>query len=186
MAKGNKTTSNFPNAQLSALEGQECIGEIVNSVMDIAKGGRPKDEAELESRINNYFRYCADRCLRPGVESLCLALGTNRMTFWKWCGNCDKYTYSDEWVSICQNARQAIVAFLEIIALEGKLNPATYIFLCKNWNGYDDRTSIDIIGRQEDRVEADYEKISRYRLYDNLPMFTDTDGDTDNEDNGKG
>lgn len=175
MPKGNPK-SNYPNSRLSELDGQEVIGEYITCLMELADKGKPKNEAELESRINSYFQYCADRNLRPGVETLSLCLGVSRITFWNWC-NSEKYTYSEQWQSICRKARQTINAFLELTALHGKLNPASFIFLAKNWCGYDDRATLNILGseREERRISN----------YDNLPMFQESESE-DGESDGKG
>ena len=180
MPKGNPK-SNYPNAKLSELDGQEIIGEYIDCLMTLADKGKPENEDELESRINSYFKFCADRNLRPGVESLSLCLGVSRVTFWSWC-NAEKYTYSERWQSICRKARQTINAFLEMTALSGKLNPATSIFLLKNWCGYDDKTTLDVIGEREERHISSFDNINKYRT---LPMFQDTENE-DGENSEKG
>ena len=132
---------NYPTAQLdAAVNGTPFAGECVERLVELSKRGRPADEEELKRRIDQYFHFCRERNFRPGIESLCSAIGTNRKTFWRWINGSG---CSAEWSSICNDARQFIGAFLEQAAITGKLNPATSIFLMKNWLGYKDTISFD-------------------------------------------
>jgi len=131
---------NFPSEQLNRLSGQDFVGETVSNLMELHSLGIPKDTEELKDRIDKYFMFCKERNFRPGIESLALALGTNRQNFWKWCnGNGGK---QKEWQDVCCQAKQVVLAFLESAGLSGKLNPATLIFSLKNqgWNYTDNQT----------------------------------------------
>ena len=44
---------------------------------------------------------------------------------------------------MAQNAKQVVAAFIEQASLSGKINPATAIFLMKNWMGYKDTESFE-------------------------------------------
>lgn len=172
--------SNYPNATLDDVNGSEIVTIYVNSLMELAEMGKPRNEKELKDRITAYFKFCADKQLRPGIEGLCLSLSITRMTFWNWCNRSDKFQYSEEWTNTCVRARQLICSFLELTATHGRLNPTTFIFLSKNWMGYDDKTTIESIGLvQEDRYNrADFDSISRYR---NLPMFQEEQNEAEED-----
>lgn len=131
--------SNFPNNQLNNVEPAAC-SKITVCLQELNQLGKPKTLEELQDRIDRYFDFCVDHEFRPGIESLCMALHITRTTFWNWCNdiNCN-----EEWAEIARNAKQFIVAFLEQAGLSGKINPATQIFLCKNWAGYKDAISFD-------------------------------------------
>lgn len=145
--KGGKKTkmannnSNYPPAQLDSLD-SGFVGETVTSLRELASRGTPQTDGELAQRIDSYFDFCRDRKMRPGIESLSLALGCDRTTFWRWCGN-DAKTKSDEWIRLCKQARQMIVAFTEAATQGGKLSPPVGIFLLKNLGGYKDTISFE-------------------------------------------
>ena len=107
----------------------------------LGKNGKPETVEELKNRINEYFQRCSDEALRPGIESLSAALCVSRQTFWRWC-NGDINT-GDEWRSVCESAKSTINAYLEQAMLTGKINPASGIFLMKNWMNYKDSISFE-------------------------------------------
>lgn len=131
--------SNYPSNQLNNLPIGTC-SETISCLKELADKGKPSSIEELKQRIDDYFQFCADRDMRIGVESLALSLGVSRVTFWNWCNN---NGCTDEWAEICQKAKQFVLTFLEQMSLSGKLNPATSIFLMKNWAGYKDTISFD-------------------------------------------
>ncbi|MBR1702148.1 MAG: hypothetical protein IJ716_09375 [Lachnospiraceae bacterium] len=131
--------NNFPTSELSEVPAVQ-IKEMVTCLLDLRNKGKPKDNIELQQRIDDYFAFCRERGWRPGVEGLACALSVSRQTVFYWLRgeNCDA-----ERAAIMQNAKQSIDAFLEQMALAGKLNPATSIFLMKNWMNYRDSVSIE-------------------------------------------
>ncbi len=157
--------SNYPSNQLKDLNGSEFVGSTVRSLVELSKLGIPKNDLELEQRITEYFEHCIQNNSRPGIESLCLSLSTTRQSFWKWCGG--EGGKSREWQHQCLLARQVIVAFLESAGLSGKLNPATSIFLLKNWANYSDSNNMTI--EQEDNSHS-------LNVHD-LPIFNEDSGE---------
>ena len=131
--------SNFPSNNLNKLPEEFCA-ETVTCLRDLASRGKPQSLEELSLRIDNFFSFCANNGFRPGVESLCLALGVSRQTLWNWCGG---EGCSIEWKNECMRAKQFILTFLEQATLKGKLNPASSIFYFKNWADYKDNRSFD-------------------------------------------
>lgn len=132
---------NYPTQQIAEVSG-DFVGETVSCLSDLAKQGIPQTDTELKERIDNYFSFCADHQFRPGIESLCLSLGTSRQNFWIWCnGGGGK---SKEWQQACKQAKQCIIAFLEACGLNGRVNPATLIFALKNWGGYTDSVTVEV------------------------------------------
>ena len=131
--------SNYPTNQLNNLEKGVC-SDTVTCLRELSAKGRPTNTGELKERIDEYFKFCADKDFRPGIESLCLSLGITRVTLWNWCKRigCD-----DDWAEICMQAKQFILTFLEQISLTGKINPASSIFYLKNWGAYSDNYLIE-------------------------------------------
>lgn len=129
---------NYPTQQLAELSGSDFVSDTVNSLMDLRAEGIPRTDQELQQRVDQYFQFCEERALRPGIESLSLSLGTTRRSFWQWCNG--QGSKSREWQRICLEAKQIIICFLEQAGLTGKINPAVLIFGLKNWAGYKDNT----------------------------------------------
>lgn len=170
--------SNYPGGAVSRLNGKEFTGQAVETIMQIARSGKPKTLDELDQRINGFFQICGRGNLRPGIELLCLALGCTRSTFWHWCKD---EGCSPEWGEKCRAARQGIVAFLEQASVCGFLNPATSIFFLKNIAGYKDTISFEDVA---DAEKLEGKKLTRAEMLSgmDLPMKSRTAAvDTDND-----
>lgn len=95
---------------------------------------------QMKDRISLYFQYCIDNDIRPGVEAMALAIGTTRRSICAWANGTDRLELQDTILK----AKQVIAAYLEAISLSGQINPATSIFLLKNWFDYKDNTTTEI------------------------------------------
>lgn len=169
----SNSVSNFPQAQATrSLDGTSFVSESVSCIMELGKAGKPQNIDELKERIALYFRFCEERAYRPGIESLSLALGTNRVQFWRWCGEDAKDT---EWRDVCQKARQAIVAFTEAALTSGHLSPPIGIFLMKNIADYRDAVSFEDI-TPSNSTDADRKHIQ-------YPVLSELIKDKNTEDN---
>lgn len=133
----------FPNGALKEMDGEEFVGTTVSCLMELAGQGIPKDSDELRQRIHSYFRFCEERQMRPSIENLCLSLGTSRQNFWNWCSGVNTKSRDAEWQSLCCTAKQIVLCFLETAHMAGKINPASAIFLLKNWGGYMDSVTVE-------------------------------------------
>ena len=133
------STKGYAPAQLDSIKPQKSQ-EITQSIMELNRLGKPKNNADLEKRIDDYIAFCGKSSLRPGIETLCCALDISRTTFFRWTHgeDCDK-----ERQDIIIKARQKIHAFLEQAVMTGAINPVSGIFLMKNWMGYKDTYSLE-------------------------------------------
>ena len=111
----------------------------LSALKDLAKMGKPKTAAELQERLDEYFIFCKDNSMKPGIESMSLALNIDRRTFWTWC-NGSKGT---EYQEICTRARQVLTSFIETSMYSGKINPAAAIFSLKNTACWTDAVQIE-------------------------------------------
>lgn len=161
--------NNYPQAGLNDLPAG-TIQKTVSSLMELRERGKPKDNKELKQRIDEYFNFCKNSSIRPGVETLALALGISRVTLFQWGRgvNCDA-----ERTEIIEAARALINGFIEQCILSGKINPASGIFLMKNWMGYRDVLSLEesIPNTRTERVLTAAE----------LPRLYEIDGDVEQE-----
>lgn len=131
--------SNFPNEKISDLN-EDFVSETVLSLRELNGMGQPKTDEEVAKRIDEYFAFCQRTGVRPGIESLCLALHISRTTLFNWNAgiNCSR-----ERQAIVEHAKSFISAFLEQSVLKGQLSPPSGIFLMKNWLGYKDTLSFE-------------------------------------------
>ena len=131
--------NNYPQSGLDDVPPAQ-VREIVSSLRQLHDLGKPVTDAETEERINAYFEFCERSSIRPGIESLCLSLHISRTTLFRWNNGQD---CSERRKELIQTAKSFIAACLEQYFLSGKINPATGIFLAKNWMGYRDTISLE-------------------------------------------
>ena len=117
------------------------VKRTVSDLREVYSMDRPETDKEVSDRIYEYFSYCEKTGMRPGVELLCLFLGVSRTTLWNW-ENGIKCTQTRQEMIV--HAKSMIAAFLEQSHLQGKLNPASAIFLCKSWLGYSEDVTIKL------------------------------------------
>lgn len=141
---------NYPQGALDEME-PTTVQEIVTSLKELHDMGKPGTDAEIKKRIDEYFSFCQRSSIRPGIESLCMALHISRTTLFNWNNgtNCSK-----ECQELIQSAKSFIGAYIEQAMLGGKISPPSGIFLMKNWLSYKDAISIEesIPGTTEKRA----------------------------------
>lgn len=135
MARGN----NYPQGNLDKVPA-EVNSEIITSLRELYEAGKPNTDKEVEERIDKYFLFCQESSIRPGIESLCMALHISRTTLLNWSNGdgCSK-----ERQEMIQRAKSFIAAFIEQVVLSGRINPVSGIFIMKCWLGYKDIVSIE-------------------------------------------
>ncbi len=131
--------SNFPNEKISDLD-ENFVSETVMSLRKLNSMGRPQTDQEVEERIDEYFKFCQKSGIRPGIESLCLALHISRTTLFNWNLGINCSQKRRETIGL---AKSFIAAFLEQCMAQGKISPPTGIFLMKNWLSYKDTISFE-------------------------------------------
>lgn len=135
MARAN----NFPTGQLNEVPA-EFVKNTVSSLRQLSEQGRPESDEELANRIGEYFKFCETSSIRPGVESLAVALSTTRTTLWNWEHGIGCSSRRQELIS---KAKAFITAYIEQSLLSSRIFPATGIFLLKNWANYRDSVSVE-------------------------------------------
>lgn len=131
--------SNYPAASIGSIS-PVTVTELITSLKQLHEQGRPETDEELEKRINEYFMFCEQTGIRPGIESLCMALHISRTTLFRWSKGEDCGARRQE---LILSAKSFISAFIEQAMLSGKINPASGIFLMKNWLNYKDTVSLE-------------------------------------------
>ena len=135
MARAN----NFPTGQLNGVPA-EFVKNTVNSLRQLYDKGKPETDEEVESRIDEYFQFCENSSIRPGVESLSVALSISRTSLWNWEHGIGCSSRRQELIS---KAKAFITAFLEQMMLNNKIFPGSGCFFLKNWANYRDSVSVE-------------------------------------------
>ncbi len=133
---GNK---GYATSQLDAVP-KEKSQQITCNLLQLHQKGKPQTNEELSQRINDYLIFCGESSIRPGIESLCMALHISRTTLFRWSHgeDCDRQRQE-----LVNDAKTFIASWLEQASLSGAVNPATAIFLQKNWFSYKDTISLE-------------------------------------------
>ena len=116
------------------------VQELVTSLKQLHDRGKPETDEEIKQRIDEYFLFCQQSSIRPGIESLCMALHISRTTLFNWNNGTGCSEMCQE---LIQSAKAFIGAFIEQAMLGGKISPPSGIFLMKNWLSYKDAISIE-------------------------------------------
>lgn len=131
--------NNYPTGQLEEID-KPAVQQMVTDLRQLHDMGKPATDEEVKERINKYFEFCQGSSLRPGIEALCLSLHISRTTLFNWGNGTGCSAQRQE---LIQSAKSFISAYLEQATLTGRLNPASSIFLLKNWCNYRDAYSFE-------------------------------------------
>ena len=134
-----KGVKGFPPAQLDNISAQKAK-VITRNLIELQAMDKPRSDTEIVSRIDSFFNFCADSGCRPGIEALCLSLHITRTTLFRWSQGqgCSDFVRD----AVIQ-AKNVVTAYIEQAQLSGSLNPASAIFLLKNWANYKDTVSLE-------------------------------------------
>ena len=131
--------NNFPSNALEEVSG-EYAQETTKSLKELYDMGKPTSDDDVEKRIDDYFAFCEQSSIRPGVESLGLALSVSRTALWNWEHGINCSPRRQELIT---KAKTFIIAYLEQAMLTNKIYPGSAIFMLKNWAGYRDQMDIN-------------------------------------------
>ena len=158
--------NNFQTGQLNEVPA-EFMKSTVVSLRQLYDKGKPETDKEVEERIDEYFQFCEDSSIRPGIESLSVALSVTRTTLWNWEQGIGCSTRRQELIS---KAKAFITAFLEQLMLSNKIYPGSGCFFFKNWAGYRDAVSVEAQERTTVVPHQSREEIaSRHAAYIDAP-----------------
>lgn len=127
------------------------------------------DPVQVSDRIEQYFQFCADNDRKPQIVGMANWLGVSRDTLNSWKrGEYRTNTHSD----VIQKAVAMLEEMWAEYMLNGKVNPASGIFISKNWFGYRDEQQIVVTPNNPLDVEnpEDLRKYAR-----SLPEITSDD-----------
>ena len=104
----------------------------------LAQDNLPKintgDPKQVQERVNWYFNYCMENDMKPTASGLASAIGVSRNALWKWKQGIDR----PKNYPIVEAAYNRLEELWEMYMMNGKINPASGIFLGKNQFDYKD------------------------------------------------
>ena len=96
---------------------------------------------DVENRVTDYFQLCVRNDMKPSIEGLAIAFGTDRKSLWRYANGVIKSVPQD----VCHTLKKAYTVINALMAdylQNGKINPVAAIFLMKNNMDYTDTTEV--------------------------------------------
>ena len=116
---------------------------------------------EVQAAVIGYFETCQAHGTRPGNLGLYAALGLSRQDYNDVIRGKNKSKVSPECIDIMKKAARAVGVYREGLAMEGKINPVTYIFMGKNYDGLQDQTQIEVTAATGPAASLTPEEVAR-------------------------
>ena len=144
---------------------------IVNA-LELSKMGKVDmhNPEAVERRVDEAFIYMIQHDMKPTIESVALAFGTNRTTMWRW-----KEGVETDIPEASRNAiKRAYTLTNQLLTqtmVDGKINPIPAIFLLKNNHGYKDQT--DVVVTPNNPLQGMDANTARQRLVEAIPADDD-------------
>ena len=154
----------------------EEINDLIAYAVDVFKATPPDlhNAEEVRQAIENYFQSCIKRGVRPGNLGLYAALGITKQDYYDVVNGRNKSKVSPDCVDLLKKANRAMSAYREGLALKGKLNPVTYIFMGKNYDGLQDQTQIEVTAADN----ASPLQLTQEELQRRIPVYSDAEQET--------
>lgn len=164
--------NNLQNAGANATP--EELTNLIDCALDVFTATTPDlhNPEQVRNAIINYFTSCQKRNVRPGNLGLYAALGMSRQDYNNAITGKSKSKVSPECIDLIKKACIAIGQYREGLALIGKLNPVTYIFMGKNYDGLQDQTQIEVTATPGPAATLSPEEVAR-QIEQDIPI----DGD---------
>lgn len=140
----------------------EMSAMIVNA-LELSKMGKVDmhDPEAVERRVDEAFLYMVQHDMKPTIESVALAFGTNRTTMWRW-----KEGVETDIPEASRNAiKRAYTLTNQLLTqtmVDGKINPIPAIFLLKNNHGYKDVADVVVTPNNPYQATSDEELKDKY------------------------
>ena len=122
------------------------------------------DPEQVKERIGLYFKHCVDNDRKPQIVGMCNWLGISRQALNEWKNGVTRSaTHGD----IIKRACAFIEEVWADLMLNGKINPASGIFLSKNWFDYKDVADV-VVTPNNPLQDMDAEQAKK-RIADAIP-----------------
>lgn len=122
------------------------------------------DPQQVKDRIGLYFEHCAKNDRKPQIVGMCNWLGISRQALNEWKnGESRSATHGDIIKKACAFIEEMWADYM----MSGKLNPASGIFLAKNWFSYKDVADV-VVTPNNPLQDLDADQ-ARKRLVESIP-----------------
>lgn len=150
------------------------LNNLIDCALDVFSAPTPDlhNAEQVQNAIINYFVSCKKRSVRPGNLGLYAALGMSRQDYNDVIRGKNKSKVSPAAIDIIKKATIAIGQYREGLALTGKLNPVTYIFMGKNYDGLTDTQQIEVTAQPGAAATMTPEEIAR-QIEQDIPIEAD-------------
>ena len=140
-----------------------------------------KDPAQVNDRLNEFFRIHAEADMKPTVSGMGMALGLDRRRLWeiktgaKMGGN-SQYDLPTLTLDSIKRAYEYMEILWENYMQNGKINPVSGIFLGKNNFGYQDKTEYVVTPNVNNDSDYNADDIRKRYLTDSATIEQLSDG----------
>jgi hypothetical protein len=144
------------------------VAQMIKDALTLSKMGKVDmhDPDAVERRVDEALMYMIEHDMKPTIESIALAFGTNRTTFWRW-----REGVESDLPEASRNAiKRAYTITNQLLTqtmVNGKINPIPAIFLLKNNFEYRDQT--DVVVTPNNPMQGLDPMEARQRVLDALP-----------------
>ena len=170
MARGGSPKGGHNNYLTATTATTEEINNLTSLALSVYQIKTPDlhNPEEVHAAIIGYFETCQAHGIRPGNLGLYAALGMSKQEYHNMVTGKNKTKVSPACIDLIKKAARAIGVYREGLALEGKINPVTYIFMGKNYDGLQDQTQIEVTSAAQTPVTITAEE-ARAALVDSIP-----------------
>ena len=120
------------------------MSKMIVNAMALQKMGKVDmtNPDAVNQRVDEYLTYCIKHDMKPTVESMALAFGTNRMTLWRWKEGVESSHVPEASREALRRGYDMMNQLLSQALVDGAINPIAAFFLLKNNHGYKDQTDV--------------------------------------------
>lgn len=130
------------------------------------------DPEDVAAAIDRYFKDCISRGLRPGNLGLYATLGLSKQDVSDAIRGRNKSKLSPQSIDLLKKAKVALSTYREMLGSTGKINPVTLIFWQKNYDGLEDKQTMEIAPRKDLEADRTPDEIAK-QIEQDIPIDVD-------------
>lgn len=128
---------------------------------------------EVSDAIDGYFKNCMRRGLRPGNLGLYASLGLSKQEVSNELRGVT-HKLSPDVIDLLKKAKVAMSTYREMLGSTGKINPVTLIFWQKNYDGLEDKQTVEVAPRTDLEPDRTPDEIQK-QLERDIPIDVDAE-----------
>lgn len=130
-----------------------------------------RDPEAVSDTIDGYFKDCINRGLRPGNLGLYASLGLSKQEVSNEIRGVT-HKLSSPTIDLIKKAKVALSTYREMLGSTGKINPVTLIFWQKNYDGLEDKQTMEIAPRKDLEADRTPDEIAK-QIEQDIPIDVD-------------